>query len=125
MKGKILLTGSVVLMAGWFALASGSTFQSSAYAGDQSIAGSAFAQNDQQQDHRAERDRGHQWYQGQQGRWQRNHGRWEWRGAQGDQWFMGEPGHWYDEGNGWQFGSQGTVCNNQGRDCRQGCNVPA
>jgi hypothetical protein len=126
MKGKTLLTGSAIVLAGWFALASGSAFRSPAYAGDQSLSGSQSARNGER-DYQVPRgaDRDDQWYQGQRGHWRQDHNRWQWRGAQGDQWYMGQPGHWYSENNGWQFGSQGTVCNDQGRNCRQGGNAPA
>ena len=128
MKAGTLLTTSAIVLAGWFALASGGGFKNSAYAGDQS------ARNDQRQEYQAPQqyqvprgaDRDNEWYQGQRGHWRqdRDH-RWQWRGAQGDEWYQGQRGHWYDESNGWQFGSQGTVCNDQGRNCHQGGNVPA
>jgi hypothetical protein len=128
MKAKTLLTGCAIALASWFALVSGSSvFQNSAYAGDQSLTGNRSARNEQQAEHPAQRGavRDDQWYQGQRGHWRQNHDRLEWQGAQGDQWYQGQPGHWYKESNGWQFGSQGTVCNDQGRNCRRGGNVPA
>ncbi len=44
-----------------------------------------------------------QWYQGQRGRWSRNGGKWQWRGAQGDDSYQGHQGHWYQEHDGWQW----------------------
>ena len=69
------------------------------------------------------------WYQGQEGQWHRGpHGKWEWRGKRGsgDEWYWGQRGHWYKEPEptGWQFGSAGLVCNNNGRDCRYGRYLP-
>jgi hypothetical protein len=49
---------------------------------------------------KAEQD---EWYQGQQGQWQRHGNSWQWRGSQGDQWYQGRRGHWYQERGGWQF----------------------
>jgi hypothetical protein len=43
----------------------------------------------------------------------------------GGGWYWGQPGHWQREHNDWQFRSEGLVCNNQGRDCRPGRNLPS
>jgi hypothetical protein len=66
------------------------------------------------------------WYQGQEGKWHRGpQGKWDWRGNPGNEWYWGQRGHWYKENNGWQFGSDGMVCNANGRDCRRGRYLPA
>jgi hypothetical protein len=44
-----------------------------------------------------------QWYQGQQGRWNKQGNNWQWKAAQGDEWFQGKQGHWYQERDGWQW----------------------
>jgi hypothetical protein len=65
------------------------------------------------------------WYQGQEGQWHRGpSGEWNWHGNRGNEWYWGQRGHWYKERNGWQFGSDGLVCNNNGRDCRRGRYLP-
>jgi hypothetical protein len=65
------------------------------------------------------------WYQGQEGQWHRGpNGEWNWHGNRGNEWYWGQRGHWYKEKNGWQFGSDGLVCNKYGRDCRRGRYLP-
>jgi hypothetical protein len=98
MKVKTLLTGTTLALAGWFALASASTLKSPALPGYQ------VAQNEQ-----------HERNQGQRGHDGKN---------PGDEWYQGQQGHWSQEKNGWQFQSQGLVCNSQGRNCRQGGYIP-
>ncbi len=73
MKTKTLAT--LLILAGWFALAPGSL--------------------------RAQEE--NQWYQGQQGKWVCSG--WRWQSTHGDQWYQGRQGHWYQERNGWQFRS--------------------
>ena len=42
-----------------------------------------------------------EWYQGQQGQWQRHHGHsWRWGSSHGNDWFQGHQGHWYQESEG-------------------------
>jgi hypothetical protein len=66
------------------------------------------------------------WYQGQEGQWHRGrNNQWDWRGNRGNEWYWGQRGHWYKEKNGYQFGSDGLVCNANGRDCRRGRYLPA
>ena len=66
------------------------------------------------------------WYQGQEGQWHKDpRGHWYWHPRGGDEWYWGQRGHWYKEPSGWQFGSNGLVCNNNGRDCRYGRYLPA
>ena len=126
MKAKALFTGAIIALAGWFVLAFASALQSSALAGDQALAGYQVAQGDENREHQAQRghDRDDEWYQGQRGRWSEHQHRWQWQGAQGDQWYQGQRGHWYQESDGLQFGSDGSVCNNQGRNCRRGGYIP-
>lgn len=58
----------------------------------------------------------HDWYQGQQGRWNRKDNNWQWQGADGDDWYQGRQGHWYQEPEGWQWrGDQGDEYR-KGRD---------
>ena len=44
-----------------------------------------------------------EWYQGQQGQWQRHGNQWRWESTHGDDWYQGQQGHWYDEKDGWQY----------------------
>ena len=126
MKLKILFTSTTIALAGWFALASAGAFNGSALAGDQASSGYRVAQNEEHPGHEIQRghDRDDEWYQGQRGHWTQDHNRWQWQGAQGDEWYQGQRGHWYSEPNGWQFGSDGLVCNAQGRNCRKGGYIP-
>jgi hypothetical protein len=119
MKVKILLAGSTLFLAGWFALASAGTLKSP------SLPGYQVAQNERHQEARGH-DQNDQWYQGQRGRWQEENKAWQWRTApgEGDDWYQGQQGHWYQEKNGWQFGSNGMLCNDHGRNCRQGGYIP-
>ena len=85
MKARILVTGSVLALAGWFMFAPASTVEAAHH-------GYQTPQNE--------------WYQGQRGQWYRDRDdSWRWRGAQGDEWYQGQRGHWYDEGknSGWQW----------------------
>ncbi|MBV8450683.1 MAG: hypothetical protein JOZ29_00215, partial [Deltaproteobacteria bacterium] len=118
------LTGAFALV-GWLALASASTINGSA-GGYQSLAGVQLAQMEPAQSHPwpQKHEGDDEWYQGQRGHWYKDHDRWVWRGAEGDQWYMGQRGHWYREKRGWQFGSDGLVCNDRGRDCRRGGYLP-
>ena len=109
MKVKTLLTAATLALAGWFAFAS--TLQSPALAGDQALPGSQVAQNEQHE----------QEHQEQQHKEQRGHA----PKVLKDQWYQVQRGHWYQESNGWQFGSEGLVCNNQCRNCRPGGYIPA
>jgi hypothetical protein len=127
MRGKILLTGAVLAWLGWFAL--GPMNQVLA-AGPQ--AGYQVAQNEHHNGHHNEagwdhhnKDHDNEWYQGQQGRWSQgpNH-KWQWQSRDGNDWYWGQRGHWYKEQNGWQFGSAGLVCDNNGRNCRYGRYLP-
>jgi hypothetical protein len=54
-----------------------------------------------------------QWYQGQQGQWQRHGKSWQWKSSHGDDWYQGQQGHWYQQQNGWQWNS------NDGDEYRQ------
>src|ERR1019366_2029225 len=38
-----------------------------------------------------------EWYQGQQGQWQRHGKQWRWESTHGDDWYQGQQGHWYNE----------------------------
>jgi len=50
------------------------------------------------------RAEGDEWYQGQQGQWQRHGNSSQWKATQqGDQWYQGRQGHWYQERDGWQY----------------------
>jgi len=50
------------------------------------------------------RAEGDEWYQGQQGQWQRQGNSAQWKATQqGDQWYQGRQGHWYQERDGWQY----------------------
>ena len=124
MKVKALLIGTTLALAGWFALAYASALKSP------SLSGYQFAQNEQhERDHgqlgHERKNPGDEWYQGQRGHWyQDRNKKWQWRGVQGDQWYQGQQGHWYQENNGWQFQSQGLVCNDQGLNCRLGGYIP-
>jgi hypothetical protein len=122
MKVKISLAGTTLALAGWFALASAGTLKSP------SLPGYQVAQNDHNERHQEGRghDQNDQWYQGQRGRWQEENKAWQWRTApgEGNDWYQGQQGHWYQEKNGWQFGSNGMLCNDQGRNCRQGGYIP-
>ena len=55
-----------------------------------------------------------EWYQGQQGEWERHGPRWRWRSTHGDQWYQGRQGHWYLDRKGWHW------IGNDGDDYRQG-----
>ncbi|MFZ0678343.1 hypothetical protein [Candidatus Binatus sp.] len=54
------------------------------------------------------------WYQGQQGQWQKHGSKWRWKSAHGDQWFQGKQGHWYQDKKGWHW------YGNDGRDYSEG-----
>jgi hypothetical protein len=116
-------------LAGWYAPAFASPLE--ALSGNShSQAGYQVAEDEHERERGDDHDksrhqRDDEWYQGQRGHWDRDHDNWQWRGAEGDEWYMGQRGHWYDQGNnGWQFGSDGLVCNNGGRNCRRGGYVP-
>lgn len=128
MKVKVILTTTALALAGWLAVASATPLRSSAPDGARALSGYQVAQNDDHEmrrdamprgDRRPDRD-DDEWYQGQRGHWDKDGDHWRWRGAQGDQWHQGQRGHWYQEQNGWQFGTDGMICNNQGRNCRRG-----
>jgi hypothetical protein len=57
-----------------------------------------------------------EWYQGQQGQWQRHGNNWLWKSTHGDEWYQGRPGRWYQEKEGWEWRG------NDGDDYRQGRN---
>jgi hypothetical protein len=123
MYTKNLFKTTLVALVGWFALAPINcalaagpqtdyrVAQNESYSG----AGPAW---DQQNLHYVD------WYQGQEGQWHHGPNGWQWHGNRGDEWYWGQRGHWYKEHNGWQFGSDGLVCNNNGRDCRRGRYLP-
>ena len=67
MKAKTLLTGTTLVLAGWFALAPASMLKSA------SLPSYQVAQNQ-----RYEND---QWYQGQQGHWYKEHNAWQFKSA--------------------------------------------
>lgn len=126
------LTAAISLsLGGWFALASASTLQSPALAGDQPLSARQVAQNEQHERHQEQRNhaskvRADEWYQGQPGHWNHEPKGWQWRGAPpGDEWYQGQRGHWYKESHGWQFGSEGLVCDTRCRNCRPGGYIPA
>jgi hypothetical protein len=133
MKVKTLAITTLALLAGLVSVSTSSPL-SPAPNRARTTPGYQLAQNDhdemprdrERQDHKNKRhDRDNQWYQGERGRWEKDQDRWHWRGAPpGDQWYQGQPGHWYQEQNGWQFGTLGVVCNNAGRNCRQGGYLP-
>jgi hypothetical protein len=125
MTGKALLIGAVLAVVGWFGLVP----VSSVMAGD-SQASYQIAQNESYDGAGPMWNRQNlhyvDWYQGQEGKWRRGpQGKWHWYPLhEGDSWYWGQRGHWYKEHNGWQFGSDGLVCNNNGRDCRYGGYLP-
>jgi len=57
-----------------------------------------------------------EWYQGQQGQWQRHSNKWRWESTHGDEWFQGQQGHWYRDQYGWHW------YGNDGDEYRQGHN---
>ena len=57
-----------------------------------------------------------EWYQGQQGQWQRHGNNWQWKSTHGDEWYQGRQGRWYQEKEGWQW------YGNDGDEYRQGRN---
>ena len=125
MQTRVWLNGAAVALIGWFAFApvnlgraaSGLSYPVADSTYGQRLTGSVM---DTGNIHDVD------WYQGQEGKWYRGPGgKWQWRGGRGNEWYYGERGHWYKENNGWQFGSDGLVCNNQGRDCRKGRYLPA
>jgi hypothetical protein len=124
MQARTLLKGTALALVGWFALApvnmvrAGSPQPSFQVAQNEHYNGHLGPAWNNKKDH-------DEWYQGQRGRWYRGKDKeWQWRGDHGDQWYQGQQGHWYKENNGWQFGSDGLVCNNQGRDCRKSRYLP-
>jgi hypothetical protein len=132
MKARTLVTGTILALVGWFALAPASTLKA------ESLPGYQVAQTERHQrgrkqarEHKQERQRrgvrADQWYQGQRGHWYKEHNRWQWRGAEGNQWHQGQQGHWYNNGqrNGWQFQSNNLVCDNNGLNCGYGRYLPA
>src|ERR1039458_960926 len=44
-----------------------------------------------------------EWYQGQQGQWQRHGKQSRWESTHGDDWYQGQQGHWYNEPDGWRW----------------------
>ncbi len=90
------------------------------------LGGYQLAQDEHNERHR-DQHRQWDWYQGQRGHWDRDkdNDQYRWRGDEGDQWYQGQRGHWYQEQEGWRFGTAGIICNNQGRNCRQGGYLPA
>jgi hypothetical protein len=126
MKVKTILATTAFALAGWFAMASASPLRGPAQDGARALSGYQLAQDEHHEmghgpmipaEPRPDHD---EWYQGQRGRWYRDHDHWRWHGAKGDDWYQGQRGHWYNEPNGWQFGTDGLICNNQGRNCRPG-----
>ena len=123
MQDNTLITVVVFTLMGWFALAPissaiGTESQASQIAQNESYSGAGPAWN-RQNLHYVD------WYQGQEGQWRRGpEGKWHWYPHNGNEWYWGQRGHWYKEHNGWQFGSDGLVCNNNGRDCRLGRYLP-
>lgn len=125
----IILALAGLTLAAWCAPAGADPVNGSAasYRSSMSYRVAQMEPNEQREEHhkwQEKHDRDDDWYQGQRGHWDRDHNRWQWHGAQGDEWWMGQRGHWYQEQNGWAFGSDGLVCNDQGRNCRQGGYVP-
>ncbi len=120
MKARTLVTGAILALAGWFALAPASTLKAASLPGYQA------AQNEQGHHKREEGARADEWYQGERGHWYKEHNQWQWRGAEGNQWYQGQPGHWYNNGprEGWQFQSNYVVCDNNGLNCRYGRYLP-
>ena len=54
------------------------------------------------------------WYQGQQGHWERHGKKWRWESTHGDEWYQGKQGHWYQDKKGWHW------YGNDGDEYRQG-----
>jgi hypothetical protein len=147
MKATTLLTSTVLALAGWFALAFASTLKSPSFRSYQ------VAQNEHNERHQGQaghdwkdrddetheahrrhnwKDRGDERHKAQRGHDWKNRGderheaRREYEGKNpGDEWYQGQRGHWYKKSKGWQFGSQGLVCNAQGRNCHRGGYIPA
>ena len=93
------------------------------------------------------------WYQGKRGHWRQDkgNGQWHWFGADNDHrdsdhrdsdhrdndeatargsnqpwdWYQGHRGRWQNERGGWHFRSQDLVCNNNGKNCRRGAELPS
>jgi hypothetical protein len=139
MKVKTLLGSTTLALAGWLALASASPLkrpalssyqlaQNEQYPWDQSQRGHDWKnqadESYQARPHHARQNQEDESYQGQRGHWYQEHNGWQWRGVQGDEWYQGQRGHWYQEPQGWQFGSDGLVCNPQGRNCQRGGYIP-
>lgn len=57
-----------------------------------------------------------EWYQGQQGQWQKHGHQYRWQSTHGDEWYQGKQGHWYQDRNGWHW------IGNDGGEYRQGHN---
>jgi hypothetical protein len=126
MKTRILITGTTLALAGWFALAHVSMLEGASLPRYQVAQNERYEGHEKHARHHHSNTRDDEWYQGQRGRWHRERNdNWQWRGAEGDEWYQGQRGHWYQERNGWQFGSDGMVCGAQGRNCRKGGYVPA
>lgn len=126
MQRRGLLAVTAVAIVGWLAIAIVGV-RGAASAADSSIGGGELYYSNFNGPSQNWRDIHHvDWYQGQEGKWHRGPDKkWEWRGSRGNEWYWGQRGHWYKENNGWQFGSDGLVCNANGRDCRYGRYLPA
>jgi len=124
MKIRAITAGTTLALVGLLGLASANPLDHSVNVERQVGPSYQIAQDEHHEMYREHHD-DDDWYQGQRGHWDRDHDHPQWRGTQGDQWYQGQPGHWYQERNGWQFGSTGMICNNQGRNCHQGGYLPA
>ena len=50
-----------------------------------------------------------EWYQGQQGQWQKHGHNYKWESTHGDDWYQGRQGHWYEDKSDWYWvGNDGS-----------------
>jgi len=124
MKIKTVLATTTLALIGSVALAAASPLFGNPPYNGWAAPGYRLAQNEQHHHHHHERVLRDEWYQGQPGHWYQHGNQWRWRGADGDTWHMGQQGHWYQEANGYQFGTAGMVCNDNGRNCHEGGYLP-
>ena len=126
MNLKTIAMTATLALAGWIAIAWAKPLVGPTGSTVRGLAGYQLAEDEDHHEKRGDKNRPWDWDQGERGHWNRDKddNQWRWQGAGGDDWYQGQRGHWYREPNGWQFGTAGIICNNQGRNCRRGGYLP-